>query len=281
SHVIAEGLGLIATSGIGTSDNPLDIQVESLLAKAGTDIYIDEFDGIGINTLTAGGSAVITANGSSTLGSVTTGGNFSFTTSTGAIMVLSGTLNSTGGSVFMVTDNGSIIALGPGPHVNAANGIQLEASGVIGSLAVPFSISVSGGNLVLTIYGEIGGISGAFIGPTSTILIVTNTPPGSIYFNGMVSWPPFAQLTTWNELCDLLVVRFILPMLNQMATMQISHVEPMGAYLYNPVTETDVSAFNEITLGEGAYEFLNGVLDIIGHEGLQEQIKKKQPPKVK
>jgi len=48
---------------------------------------------------------------------------------------------------------------------------------------------------------------------------------------------------------------------------------------YHPLTEYDMAAFDQFNLGEDAYEFINGQVNILGHDGLLpilEEIKKRK-----
>jgi hypothetical protein len=50
-------------------------------------------------------------------------------------------------------------------------------------------------------------------------------------------------------------------------------------YFYHPLTPSDESAFEQFNLGEDAYQFIDGELNIVGHDGLLpmlEDIKKKK-----
>jgi hypothetical protein len=65
------------------------------------------------------------------------------------------------------------------------------------------------------------------------------------------------------------------PRLEQFAGYQVNTFNPMGGvYLYHPLTEIDLSSFNNFIVGGDAYQFLNGAIDIIGHEGLLPLLKK-------
>jgi hypothetical protein len=79
-----------------------------------------------------------------------------------------------------------------------------------------------------------------------------------------------------------LIFRFLLPYLEQLAQLQINTFNPVGpVYFYHPLTPLDMSVFDEFILEEGAYEFIEGAINILGHEGLLpilEDIKKKKKP---
>ncbi len=279
--ITADTLTLTALSGIGTSNNPLNTEVTTLSAETTDDnagIYIEEFDGVNIDTLTAGGNATITANGSSALNSITTDGNFSFTTLTGAItIVLTGTVTSTGGGVSLIADDGSIFAIGDGPHLVAANDSLLEAGGVIASsveLVNPFDVKLTNGNLEVTIGSAIDGVSGVLTSEEtpSVTLLVNDAPPGIVYFNGSQIWPPSttgASPELISESAHALVWRWIMYHLERLAMYRMNSFDAAGpVYFYQPLTEMEMVAFEELIVDEDAYEFIDGVLNIIGHEGI-------------
>ncbi len=262
--IYANTLSLVAVTGIGTSGNYLNTAVDNLSAETtgeGADIYIEELDGIDIDELTATGSATITANGSSVLGSITTGGNFNFTTSTGAISVLSGTIESLTGGVNLSALGGSILALGPGPHLIASADSLLQAGGVIANLVQPLDVLLSAGNLSVDIGNAIGGVSGVLTGTTpSGTLVVRNLPPGIVYFNATQIYPPAGAGGPSPELISqssyLLFWRMILPMLENLARYNNPFTPGGPVFFYHPLTDVDWSAFDQFVLEEGAYEFI-------------------------
>ena len=62
-------------------------------------------------------------------------------------------------------------------------------------------------------------------------------------------------------------VRSLLPSSEQLAVYQINTFTG-AVYLYHPLTPVDMSAFEQFTLTEGDYSFLDGALNLVGHEGL-------------
>ena len=46
-------------------------------------------------------------------------------------------------------------------------------------------------------------------------------------------------------------------------------------FLYHPLTPYDMSAFEEFILGEGDYEFIEGAINIIGHDGLLDLLRRR------
>jgi len=82
-------------------------------------------------------------------------------------------------------------------------------------------------------------------------------------------------------------LRYKLPYLEQFAPGQVAPFDLMTSsdiigpiYAYHPITPTDDSAFETLIVEEGAYEYIEGIINIRGHEGLlpilDEIIKKKK-----
>ena len=165
----------------------------------------------------------------------------------------------------MITSDGSIIALGLGPHLRAADGAMLEAGQVIGSLNNPLDLVLTGGNLVVTSLGEINGVSGSFTGSILLgTIVVDDLTPGSIFFNDDQIWPPVQVLS------DPAVHQLALPVIHSFgnmyseflgnARMSSFDIATPNFYFYHPLIETDFSALDQINLDVGAYEFIDGKL---------------------
>jgi hypothetical protein len=75
-----------------------------------------------------------------------------------------------------------------------------------------------------------------------------------------------------NQLTHLQTLGLNIPDSGQLPLFQLNmfHITgPFGpVYFYHPLTPIDISAFDAITLGDDDYEFMNGAINIIGHEGL-------------
>ena len=84
-------------------------------------------------------------------------------------------------------------------------------------------------------------------------------------------------------------LRYIFPPLEQLlgpGSVQVSPTDLMtsdqlarSTFFYHPLTPTDMGAFDEFILEEGAYEFIDGTIGIRGHDGLLpilEEVKKKK-----
>ena len=77
------------------------------------------------------------------------------------------------------------------------------------------------------------------------------------------------------DLRNLQQQKFMMPELEKIVPYQIhtfdmisSYDSAGSTYAYHPLTETDMSAFDEFNMEEGAYEFIGGDINIRGHEGL-------------
>ena len=225
--IIADTLTLSAVDGIGEEYNYLDTEVNTLTATTtgeDADIYIEEADGIKIDTLNATGLATITANGSSILGSITTEGDFNFDTSSGDVTILSGTVTSNSGGVDIQSDLGSIYADGSGPHIVALLTSSLIApNGVVGTVSDPIDVNITAGDLEITAggivddplflvdgsitawnNGDFWGVSSNITGTVSGSIIVNPAtslfppdldfdPQGYVLFNDTEIWPDLVQ----------------------------------------------------------------------------------------
>ncbi|MFA5157026.1 MAG: filamentous hemagglutinin N-terminal domain-containing protein [Candidatus Omnitrophota bacterium] len=59
-----------------------------------------------------------------------------------------------------------------------------------------------------------------------------------------------------------------LPYNEQFAVWQYNAVDPRLVYFYHPITASAMNGFDEFVLEEGAYDFIEGSLNIKGHQGL-------------
>jgi len=230
---------------LGTNDTPAD------------DIEIDDSE-----------IANIVTNGAITIGSETAG----------AITLVSADFGTHG--VRIIT-GGSILPSGSGPQLTAGTDSLLQAGGVIASLFTPLDVLMSGeGNLGVTIFNEIGGVSGALTGTTpSGTLVVNNEPPGAVYFNDILVWgaplPPApagggGPSGLAEQQGALLFWRFVLPTLENLTTYNVNPNDLAGpVFFYHPLTEADWSAFDQFILEPGAYEFIENSINLLGHEGLK------------
>lgn len=63
---------------------------------------------------------------------------------------------------------------------------------------------------------------------------------------------------------------FISPDAGSFGQFQFNTFNPPGGpvYFYHPLTPMDISAFDALTLGDDAYQFIGGSINILGHDGL-------------
>lgn len=231
NYVSGNTVNLTASDDIGSSglNGDIDTDANTVIANAGGDIYLEEKDGAIFDPITATGLANILAHGDSTLGTITTGGNFVFRTTAGNVTITSGTVTSNLGAVDITSDLGSIYAIGPGPHIVALLTSYLTAPyGVVGTISGypsagygPVNVNI-GGNLVITAGGSalplvdgsitpwagtfwpvssniIGIVSGSTTYTGANIVLIPATsgfpgalifnPPGYVFFNTTEIWP--------------------------------------------------------------------------------------------
>ena len=120
----------------------------------------------------------------------------------------------------------------------------------------------------------------------------TNEVPAEDYEPANQIWPPAPAATAALGLPDLLGLRYLFPPLEKLGGTGGVQVTPTdvitsdalarSTFFYHPLTETDTAAFDSVfTLGEGAYQFMEGNINIVGHDGLLpilEDVKKKKKP---
>ncbi|MBI3616433.1 MAG: filamentous hemagglutinin N-terminal domain-containing protein [Candidatus Omnitrophica bacterium] len=112
-----------------------------------------------------------------------------------------GTVSTTGAVV--LTAGGSILdGNGSALNLTAGGNSSLTAGGVIGLLADPFDVLVTGASLGVSAASEVSGVSVDISGtvtPSGTLSLL-NSPPGQVIFNGAVIYspppPPPAPLPT-------------------------------------------------------------------------------------
>jgi len=187
-------------------------------------------------------------------------------------LTVTGTITANNGGVSLTSDNGSIFAVGAGPHVIASGTSYLSApNGAVCSSGDPINVNISGllylnvSNTSITVpTGNIyGNINGTVSTPLGIPLLVPTSfpspllPPGFVYYNGGQIWPTtnntilqeFASASVnslkdkfWEALSSSRYVSF------DKATPQL--------YAYHPLNEIDESAFKSIYLDSNSYEFI-------------------------
>ncbi|MCM8766297.1 MAG: hypothetical protein NC920_05640, partial [Candidatus Omnitrophica bacterium] len=209
NYISGNIVNLSADDDIGSSavNGDIDTDANTVIANAGGEIYLEEYDGAEFNPITAGGSANILAHGDSTLGTITTGNDFAFRTTSGDVTILTGTVTSTTGSVDITSDLGSIYATGSGPHIVALLTSYLTApNGVVGTISDypssgygPVNVNISG-NLVITaggsslplVDGSVTPWNGGAYWPVSSN--ITGTVSGSTTYTGAYPGDPSANI---------------------------------------------------------------------------------------
>jgi len=278
----------------------IDIWANTINAVAGNDLYLEEMDGVTFNNISAGGRIGLTVHGPIVINRIISDGFINLLTPAGDITI-TGTVQSRKSGVRLTAENGSILAENAGPHVAAVKDSFLNApNGKISPVGTPLNVSIKGdlyldiSNLSITyptreIYGNLVGT----ITPLNTpILIPTRfpqplNPPGFVYFNTKQIWSPKSN-ADYQRLAQLVVSRhkpFIAqyrhkfynnPRYQQEAAKvkedyfeslsgyRFASFEPATPlfYAYHPLTPTDTSAFDDIRLDVGAYEFIENSLKL-------------------
>ena len=163
----------------------------------------------------------------------------------------------------------------------------LGVSGLIIGVVRPGTISVNGDDPSPALYPSIVIDAGAGL----------YYPPGYVFYNDSAEhccppfdgsipaniwaqiWPPLPQTALASTSAPYLVLRWLFPILEKMGGITGVQVNPVdmitsdllarSTFYYHPLTETDMAAFDSVfSLGEGAYEFINGNINILGHDGL-------------
>ncbi|MCM8787849.1 MAG: YDG domain-containing protein, partial [Candidatus Omnitrophica bacterium] len=132
--------------------------------------------------------------------------------------------------------------------------VELDASAAIGV----FQDSSVGTNKTVIVSGlKISGADAVNYTLTQPIITADITPP--------------LGQTTLNHLSNIMLFGPLLPTSEQLKDYRFNLFNPLPVgpvYFYHPLTTMDMSAFGEFVLEEGAYEFINKRINIIGHEGL-------------
>jgi len=207
------------------------------------------------------------------------------------------------GTLSLTSDGGSIVAGGEGlTHITAASNVYLRAGNLytiegintIGTINMPLKISLTAGELALEVYGQtpfegIGPVSGNLFGVTPSMGIeVLNDAPGVVYFNDAPAPEPSDEgggsdnggsegegSGSEEESSELppqtpYIISYEtnpVDMANLNAFQQ-SSITGQQVFLYHPVSETDMAAFDQLLLGADAYQLQDGELKLIGHDSL-------------
>jgi hypothetical protein len=243
--------------GSGAALGAVGTDAETITLKAGGDVFLNEKTGAVFTLTTANGSAHITANGASTLKNANVQGDLFFVSTVGDL-IFSGT-NRVTGSADIAALNGHINGSGAGTDLVTGGDAYLRAPK--GSIGVGTPVNVDVGRLFADIGARIGSISGFFTGavhaaPGIPLLLGSSYPNplypgGNVYFNGIRIWPSALtnQLSQQNGT--------VIPGLTLAYATQ-GYGNPGTVYSYHPISEVDSSAFDNISLDQGAYEFIDG-----------------------
>ncbi len=300
NRISASTLILSSALAIGSaaSGGALDIETASVSASAaGGGIYLSENSGAFFETVTAAGEILLSANGSSSFGAITGSGRIYIQVTSGDA-TLKGTVRSLAGSVYLYVDAGSLYAAGAGPHlVSAGDAFLSVPQGTIG-IGAPLYVEIGGGILVVDVGGLFGLDSAFFAGSLSPFdlpyLYPTSYPSplyprGRCYFNGVRFWPPDENREYQEFLVQasyLLSERYLILLSEQTGGLQITPMDLMTSgekagllYYYHPLTDMDMGAFDEFFAEEGAFEFIDGVLERTGGDGFLKIFEEEQKKK--
>ncbi len=204
---------------VGTAGDPIETSVGTLNA-----------------TSIAGGIFVTQAN-AVTLGNVVAGAGDVTITNTAGDMTIN-TVTAATGAVNLTAAGGSILdGNGTANNVTASADSTLNAlGGVIGVSADPIDVNITGATLGVAAINQMGGISATLNGTVSpgNSLIVLNSPPGLVLFNGIILNPPPTPL----NLVNLGLLTGTAVYLNPDAVVSAYYLKPSRAALLTNVTST-------------------------------------------
>jgi filamentous hemagglutinin family protein len=79
----------------------------------------------------------------------------------------------------------------------------------------------------------------------------------------------FGAVILESQSSNSLVLRILLPGSQQLVQYRINTFDPIGSvYFYHPLVETDMSSFDQFILETGAYEFIDGAINLSGHDAI-------------
>ncbi|RKY42550.1 MAG: hypothetical protein DRP80_06655, partial [Candidatus Omnitrophota bacterium] len=175
----------------------------------------------------------------------------------------------------------------PTPYGPRPVGLTLNIGG-----ATTSTIDTGDGNGPLGVSGMIEGIvrpgvtAVTGVNPSPAIDNTSTTPlnpPGYVFYNDadtnccsplygpdptgegfLQIWPEPVNETGLSQLMSALMRRFPVyyEILSPSQFLNFEPATPIGLYAYHPITETDSSAFDEITLDAGAYEFIQDNINL-------------------
>ncbi|NLE64519.1 MAG: filamentous hemagglutinin N-terminal domain-containing protein [Elusimicrobia bacterium] len=283
TKIVAQAINLTAGGFIGEAalNGDIDTAGDAITTNAVGNVEIQEEDGADFSLNTTGGTVNALSHGPSTMQTSTSYGDFLLRSTVGDIL-LNGTTTSINGGVCFIADNGDIYGISPGPHIVAKTASCLICqNGTVGGNGGPVDVNI-GGPLVIDIGGSEGGNSGVLTGTvndpaTGDIPRIDPAqypsplyPPGRIYYNGVLIWPPSPTNTLFVTLSSSgLIKRFLYPHSEQLAGVQVNPMDPISSadlagsvYFYHPLSEVESGAYDDgFQLEEGAYDFIDGVIN--------------------
>jgi len=197
-----------------------------------------------------------------------------------------------------ISAGGSIIAGDiEGPHITSSGDVYIYngsysrigeypdyeivySETMIGSLDIPLDVLITGeGNLNLVSYGLVDGVSAAFTGiirgETTPDAINVSSAPGIVYFNNIPAEQPEPEPEPAPESGPVpqapvgTIISYEPVALDAASLSMFQFSSPLGSvFFYHPLTESDMGAFDQFSVGADAYELTGGQLKLVGHDSL-------------
>jgi hypothetical protein len=293
SLVVLDAFGDIG-SAIAKGD--IDVAADTIRATANGNIIIEEKDGAYFeNIVSNNGFIALLAHASSIFGLIQAEKLIDIEVTNGD-MTISGSLTSFTATISIIIENGSLLAIGVGPHIVCpADAYIFIKGGTLSATGDPINVLIDGDLLLdMAEAGNVGGICGYFNGSVHGqtsgmyVLFMNSSfpspllPNGIVFFNGNIIWPPI-NMAAYNQMLELLSRKFENLHAGNLQNFRLVSIDTNRPlfYFYHPLTPTDSSAFDNITLDAGAYEFIENLLQLRGsapgYFGIEEDKKKKKP----
>jgi len=187
---------------------------------------------------------------------------------------------------------------GYGPiDVDVVGNLFITAGGVLLLPLVDGSVTAWAGHFWPVSSNITGTVSGSMTYTGTNIVIKPATssfppalifnPPGYVFFNSTEIWPdlPSFSSTVYAMLVSAckMKLRIFYENTDPYRFVSVDKATPLGVYAYHPLTPTDSSAFEDIVLDVGAYEFIENNINLkktlpfyFGGEEEKKKKKKKQ-----
>jgi len=169
--------------------------------------------------------------------------------------------------------------------ITAANKVyDGTTTATLDTTAAALSGKVNGDTVNLDTGSAAGVFADSSVGTAKTITVSGLTTGGADSGNYSLTQPTttadITAVTTYvsnSQISNTAVIHPILPNAGNLGQYQFNTFNPPGGpvYFYHPLTPLDTSAFDSLQLGNDAYQFINGSISIIGHEGLLPMVGKK------